>query len=234
MLIAIGLGLCPTQESIAANSGQNIPSFSATVAEVSNGHSLTVLLEKVPIKVRLWGVKSPGKGQPFAREARSAIQQLCSGKKVVVSAASVQRSGLMVAKVRVDGQGWLHEILLSRGLVWWDENEAPNADRLKILQESAQRAKRGIWSKGNARSFMDRGEKKAKPKKERLRKGKTKIKKSVEQPLGSPSSTVVITAKGRSYHEIDCRKIKEPSYRITLIRAREKSYKPCSVCKPPR
>ena len=230
--IVVVLGLFLAWESKAAPGEMKNQSFEAHVLVGPSGHSLTVLLGKVPVKVRLWGVVSPEKGRAFARQAQYAIEQLCLGKKVVVRPTSIERSGLVVAKVRVDTHGWLHEILLSEGLVWWKEEEAPGADKLKILQDKARRAKKGIWSKSDFRPPREREKKEPQAKKERLRIGKKKIKNSVAEPRGDSSSKVVITTRGRNYHRVNCRKIKGTSYRITLLMARE-TYKPCSVCKPP-
>jgi len=230
--IVVVSGLCLAEKSRAATREKTNQSFEADVLEVPNGHSLTVLLGKASVKVRLWGIVSPKKGSAFGRQARSILEQLCLGKKVLVRPKFIERSGLVAAKVRVGTHGWLHEILVSEGLVWWKEEEAPGAEKLKILQGQAQRAKKGIWSRPDSRPPPEGKKKETQAKKERLRVGKKKIKNSVAEPRGDSSSTVVITAKGRNYHQVKCRKIKGTSYRITLLKARE-SYKPCPVCKPP-
>lgn len=44
---------------------------------------------------------------------------------------------------------------------------------------------------------------------------------------------VYVTESGDKYHKEDCRFLKKSKIKLTLEEAKEKGYKPCSVCKPP-
>lgn len=58
---------------------------------------------------------------------------------------------------------------------------------------------------------------------------------SFPQPVrANDSATVVVTPKGKKYHYQSCRTVKGKYTRLTIEQARQKGYKPCGVCKPPK
>lgn len=50
----------------------------------------------------------------------------------------------------------------------------------------------------------------------------------------SGSTTVYITDYGEKYHTSTCQYLHDSKHSISLSRAVERGYKPCSVCNPPR
>jgi hypothetical protein len=46
------------------------------------------------------------------------------------------------------------------------------------------------------------------------------------------AQTVYITKSGQKYHASTCRHIRSSGYSISLSKAQEQGYTPCSVCKP--
>ena len=47
------------------------------------------------------------------------------------------------------------------------------------------------------------------------------------------ANTVVVTSKGKKYHEANCRTVKGSSRTMTIAQAKKRGYTPCKVCSPP-
>lgn len=58
--------------------------FEAKVVGVSDGDTITVLAGTEQVKVRLYGIDCPERGQPFGGKARQLTSELAFGKVVTV------------------------------------------------------------------------------------------------------------------------------------------------------
>jgi micrococcal nuclease len=63
------------------------------VIRVSDGDTITVLVDKEQIRVRLEGIDCPESGQPFGNRATQLTQKLCAGKTVRIEKTGEDRYG---------------------------------------------------------------------------------------------------------------------------------------------
>lgn len=202
------------------------------VVSVADGDTITVLQDKVQIKVRLHGVDAPEKAQDFGTAARKFTSDLCFGKEVTVEVTDTDRYGRKVGKVTLpDGQLLNHE-LVAAGMAHWYEAYAPNDTTLKQLQADAKAAKRGLWSRTDVvlpwefrKSKRDGGSASA-------RESAPKAPKPVEKPANSSGAvdTVYITETGTKYHNSGCRTLRKSKTAISLEEALRRGYTPCGIC----
>jgi micrococcal nuclease len=124
--------------------------WSGKAVGVSDGDTITVLHGRQPEKIRLWGIDCPEKGQDFGTRAKQATSALVFGKVVEVEPMTVDRYGRTVAFVRV-GNTLVNEELIRRGLAWVFTRycDRPICQEWKLLEEEAQKARRGLWSMPN-------------------------------------------------------------------------------------
>ena len=89
----------------------------ARVTRVSDGDTLDILPsgETRPIRVRVFGIDAPERGEPFSNVARNRTRVLVFDKAVRVTGQSIDRYGRLVARVRV-GDVDLAAALLREGL----------------------------------------------------------------------------------------------------------------------
>ncbi len=73
--------------------------WSGKVVGVSDGDTITVLRDKKPQKIRLYGIDCPEKRQPFANKAKQFTSELVLGKSVEVEPVATDRYGRTVAFV---------------------------------------------------------------------------------------------------------------------------------------
>lgn len=127
---------------------QSIP---VRVVGISDGDTLTALTaDKQQIKVRLAGIDTPERGQPFGKAAKQALSDLAFGRDVVLEAEKEDRYGRTVAKVLVDGRDVNLE-LVTQGYAWWYRKyAAEQSPSDQVLYENAETqaraAGRGLWA----------------------------------------------------------------------------------------
>jgi endonuclease YncB( thermonuclease family) len=137
-------------------------SFTGKVVKVADGNTITVLRGKTQVRVRLYGIDTPEKAQPFGNKAKQFTSKLVFGKKVKVEVVTIGKYGRTVArvhynmKIKVVATGAttvrhfdLGEALVAAGLAWWYRKYAPNDKGLAKLGAEAQKAKRGLWVEQN-------------------------------------------------------------------------------------
>jgi micrococcal nuclease len=120
-------------------------SWYARVVGVTDGDSVTVLRDRhEQVKIRLYGIDAPERGQPFGTKSRQHLAGLVFGKDVRVIPRDTDRYGRTVAQIEVDGRDVSIDMVRA-GLAWWFERYAPKDGQLRTTEQSAKGAKLGLW-----------------------------------------------------------------------------------------
>ena len=117
----------------------------ARVVGIVDGDTITVLIERTQVRIRLNGIDCPEKGQPFGRAATELTSSLAFGKTVQVISHGPDRYGRTVADIILPGGKSLNQELVRAGLAWWFRRYAPRDKTLARLEEEARDARRGLW-----------------------------------------------------------------------------------------
>ncbi len=136
---------------LALDAGQVCPastSWSGKVLCVVDGDTLKILQGKLARTVRLVGVDTPQRGQPFGEEARRFAQGLAQGRMVTVEphggASSRRQRGQVILP---DGRDLGLE-LLKEGLAWHDPRRSGDPF-LRDLEGNARKERLGLWAEAN-------------------------------------------------------------------------------------
>lgn len=119
--------------------------FDAKVIAVMDGDTVMVLRDGKKVKVRLVNIDAPESGQEFGRESRQSLVDKVMKKQVHVDSKAVDIYGRMVAEISIDGRS-MNEEQVQSGMAWENSHYHSNKHYL-TLNQSAQQAKRGLWSK---------------------------------------------------------------------------------------
>jgi micrococcal nuclease len=120
------------------------PGETGRVVEVFSGDALRL---DTGLEVRLAGVEAPKGEQPFANEARGALERLVQGKRVqlLYGGARRDRYGRALAQVEITGADvWVERVLLRQGAVrvrTWSDNRAMAS---AMLEDEAYARNRGL------------------------------------------------------------------------------------------
>jgi endonuclease YncB( thermonuclease family) len=99
------------------------------VVAVADGDTITVLdSQQTQHKVRLMGIDSPEKSQPFGQNAKQSLSDLVFGHSVNVEWQKLDRYERIVGKVMVNGQDANLE-QVRRGLAWLGTSRNMTASR---------------------------------------------------------------------------------------------------------
>lgn len=105
------------------------------------------------VKIRLWGVDCPERGQPYGDSATLFVKRCCDYATIQIDSIDTDPYGRIVAKVFYvvsqesdNSFASLSDTLLYHGLAWWSNRYAPNEKQYEHLENSARVAKRGLWA----------------------------------------------------------------------------------------
>lgn len=113
---------------------------------VLDGDTIHLLRETGQIvRVELYGVDAPERGQPFADAATRAVREAVFRTEVRARERASGPDGRSLFVVKV-GDRVLNEHLLRNGLAWWDRSQASRDDRYQQLEQRARAARRGLWA----------------------------------------------------------------------------------------
>ena len=120
--------------------------YYAEVISVVDGDTLEVLHQGKTVRIRLYGIDSPEKGQPFGTKAKTQLSSLAFGKIVIVEKKDFDSYGRTVAEIRLKDGTRINREMVSSGYAWWFEKYAPDDTDLKQREAEARSARRGLWS----------------------------------------------------------------------------------------
>lgn len=121
----------------------SLPTYAHQVIGIADGDTLTLLVNKRPLKIRLANIDAPEKSQAFGERSRQSLSELCFGKDASYATQDIDRYGRTVAVVTCDGVE-ANRTQVERGMAWVYTKY--NKDlALPALQEAARSARRGLW-----------------------------------------------------------------------------------------
>ncbi len=133
----------------------NADTVSGRVVGISDGDTLTLLdATNTQHKIRLAGIDSPEKGQPFGQVCKQSLSDLAYDRLVAVESSKRDRYGRLIGKVLVNGQDANLE-QVRRGCGWHYkkyQNEQILDDRLSYgkAEDAARAGKVGLWADAEA------------------------------------------------------------------------------------
>jgi endonuclease YncB( thermonuclease family) len=101
-------------------------------------------------KIRLAGIDTPERKQPFGKKAKNYLSELVAGKDVEVDWNKRDRYGRIVGKVIFEGQD-MDLAMVQAGYAWWYRKYAreQNAGDRVLSEEAEDQAKAehlGLWA----------------------------------------------------------------------------------------
>lgn len=119
-------------------------SFRARVVAVHDGDTVTVLRGREQVRVRLWGIDAPERGQPFSNRASRELADMVFRRTVTVVVMDTDTYGRTVARLYVANLDVNRE-MVRRGMAWWYTYFARGARDLAVAEAEARAAGRGLW-----------------------------------------------------------------------------------------
>ena len=118
------------------------------VVKIADGDTLTLLTSSnEQVKIRLAGIDTPERKQPFGNRAKQAISSLAFQKHALIEVEAKDRYGRIVGTVFVDGQN-VNAELVRQGMAWVYRKY--NKDKaLYELEAKAREKELGLWLKEN-------------------------------------------------------------------------------------
>ena len=115
------------------------------VVHIADGDTLTILVAgNQQVKIRLAGIDTPEKAQPYGNKAKQALAALSFQKQANVKVETKDRYGRTVGRVIVAGKD-VNAELVRQGMAWV-YRKYTNDQKLYALEAKAKQAKRGLWS----------------------------------------------------------------------------------------
>lgn len=118
------------------------------VVGVSDGDTLTVLVDKRQVRVRLAYVDAPERGQAFGQKAKQALADLCIRQRAIVTPVVHDVYGRLVARVQCADMD-AAEAMVRDGFAWVFTKYAPLDAPLYVVEAEARSARRGLWIDAN-------------------------------------------------------------------------------------
>jgi endonuclease YncB( thermonuclease family) len=114
------------------------------VVKIADGDTFTLLTDSnKQVRIRLAGIDTPERKQPFGNFAKKALVKLVFQKRVLIEVQNKDRYGRTVGIVSVDGQNVNYE-LVRKGMAWVYKKYTDD-EVFYRLEAQAKIKKTGLW-----------------------------------------------------------------------------------------
>ncbi len=117
--------------------------FRGNVVSVADGDTVTVLVGRTEIHVRLAGIDAPERGQPYATASRQSLASMVARRSVLVVERGRDRYGRVLGEMRADEVD-VNAEQVRRGYAWVYRRYSRDP-RMLSLEGEARAAGRGLW-----------------------------------------------------------------------------------------
>ncbi|WP_238552150.1 thermonuclease family protein [Herminiimonas sp. CN] len=121
-----------------------LPAYAYQVIGIADGDTLTLLVDRKPLKIRLSDIDAPEKKQAFGQRSKESLSNLCWGKDATFKAQTVDRYGRTVARVTCAGID-VNRIQVERGMAWVYDRYNTDSN-LPSMQTAARLSRKGLWA----------------------------------------------------------------------------------------
>jgi micrococcal nuclease len=114
------------------------------VVRIADGDTVTILVGGNQVRIRLFGIDAPERGQEYSRKSTEALADLVFGKEVRVVVHDKDRYGRTVGDIYV-GNTFVNEKMVKDGWAW-NYAHYSKSKLYAALEREAREAKRGLWA----------------------------------------------------------------------------------------
>ena len=119
--------------------------FTGRVVKVSDGDTLTLLVDKAQFRVRLDGIDAPERGQAYGKRSQQSLANLCAAKQAHVEDRGQDNYGRTIGRVNCAGVDANNE-QVRRGMAWVFTRYVPFGSPLYELEAYARLRQLGLWA----------------------------------------------------------------------------------------
>ena len=118
------------------------------VIKIADGDTLTLLTDSdKKIRIRLAGIDTPERKQPFGNTAKNVLAKLVFQKEIQIEVLTKDRYGRTVGIVFLDNQNVNYE-LVRKGMAWAYKRYTDDGLLYK-LEDEAKKRRIGLWADEN-------------------------------------------------------------------------------------
>ena len=121
--------------------------YAHKVIGISDGDTMTLLVDNKPLKIRLANIDAPEKRQNYGQKSKESLSDICWNTDATYEAQTIDRYGRTVSIVHCNGIEANTE-QVKRGMAWVYVKYNKDA-ALPALEQSARASKVGLWSDDN-------------------------------------------------------------------------------------
>jgi endonuclease YncB( thermonuclease family) len=121
------------------------------VVGITDGDTLTILMDSKQYKIRLAEIDTPERNQPYGSKAKDVLSNLVFGKEAVAKVQDIDRYGRYVARIYA-GELDVSREMVRQGAAWVYRQYLRDKSFLDVEAE-AKEAKRGLWSLPEAQNI---------------------------------------------------------------------------------
>ena len=118
--------------------------LTGSVVSISDGDTLTLLVDREQIRIRLAQIDAPEIGQPYGKKAKAALSALAFRKQARVEVVDIDRYGRTVGEVFADGIDVNRE-MVREGHAWAYTKYSHTTEIIE-LEGGARAANKGLWA----------------------------------------------------------------------------------------
>jgi endonuclease YncB( thermonuclease family) len=135
---------CPARSELAPASGAESSVLSGRVVGITDGDTLTLLVGRERVRIRLAQIDAPEPDQPHGKNSKAALSALAFQKKARVEVVDIDRYGRSVGEVFIGGID-INREMVREGHAWAYTKYSHSMEIVE-LENDARAEEKGLWT----------------------------------------------------------------------------------------
>jgi len=135
---------CPAATDHPPESDTETRTLHGRVVGVTDGDTLTLLVDREQVRIRLAQIDAPEPDQPHGKNSKAALSALAFQKKARVEVVDIDRYGRTVGEIFIDGIDVNREMVREGHA--WAYTKYSHSTEIVALENGARAEKRGLWA----------------------------------------------------------------------------------------
>jgi endonuclease YncB( thermonuclease family) len=135
---------CSAEPDTAPTLGAEPHVLAGRVVGITDGDTLTLLVDHERVRIRLAQIDAPEMGQPYGKKAKAALSALAFDQQARVEVVDIDRYGRTVGEVFVDGIDVNHAMVREGNA--WAYTKYSHSTEIVLLEDRARATSKGLWA----------------------------------------------------------------------------------------
>jgi micrococcal nuclease len=121
-----------------------VQTLTGHAVKIIDGDTFDLLANGKRYRIRLYGIDCPERNQPYYKQAKLALGELCAKQLLTVRYTGKDRNGRIIGKIYTNSNSYINLQMIQRGMAWHFKKYSAD-EQMATAEQTARKSNIGLW-----------------------------------------------------------------------------------------